>query len=101
MSQEKFILPDTAFDPIDEEEAEIMAAIEAGSLKASKTVEADKALLQAAAKNSIAKKKPVTIRLDPDDIEGIQEEARERGIPYQTLISSVLHQYRTGRLVTR
>ena len=43
--------------------------------------------------------KRVNIRLSSGDLKTIQIKALEEGIPYQTLISSVLHKYVTGRLV--
>ena len=39
------------------------------------------------------------IRISSRDLEELQSMAIEDGIPYQTLISSVLHRYITGRLV--
>ena len=43
----------------------------------------------------------VNIRLSKKDLEAIQKRALEEGIPYQTLMSSVLHKYANGRLVER
>lgn len=44
-------------------------------------------------------KKMVTMRLDENDIECLREEAEKQGMPYQTLISSILHKYLNGTLV--
>lgn len=44
-------------------------------------------------------KKMVTMRLDENDIEYLREEAEKQGMPYQTLISSILHKYLNGTLV--
>ncbi len=49
----------------------------------------------------MAKDRRITLRVSSMDLEGIQIRAIEEGIPYQTLISSVLHKYVTGRLVDR
>ena len=38
------------------------------------------------------------IRLSSKDLEAIQKRALAEGLPYQTLISSLLHKYATGRL---
>ena len=43
----------------------------------------------------------VNIRLSPQDVEGMQRLAVEEGIPYQTLMASVIHKYVSGRLVDR
>ena len=45
--------------------------------------------------------KRITIRLNGDVLSQIRQLAQEEGLPYQTLISSVLHKYTTGRLVDR
>jgi predicted DNA binding CopG/RHH family protein len=44
------------------------------------------------------KDKRVNIRLSSGDLSDIQIKALEEGVPYQTLIASVLHKYVTGRL---
>jgi len=51
------------------------------------------------AKNTIkARRKPVGIRLNESDVDEIKERAKKLGMPYQTLISAVLHQYAEGTL---
>jgi predicted DNA binding CopG/RHH family protein len=48
-----------------------------------------------------AAKVPISIRLDGGELSEIREEADRMGIPYQTLIGSILHRYVTGELVDR
>lgn len=55
--------------------------------------------IQSYAKATLAKDKRITLRLSSLDLEAIQKKAIEQGIPYQTLISSILHKFVTGRLV--
>ncbi|WP_017293006.1 CopG family antitoxin [Geminocystis herdmanii] len=55
--------------------------------------------IQSYAKATLAKDKKITLRLSSLDLEAIQTRAIEEGIPYQTLISSILHKFVTGRLV--
>ena len=43
----------------------------------------------------------INIRVDFHDLEGVQKEADRMGIPYQTLINSVLHRFVTGELVDK
>ncbi len=50
------------------------------------------------AKNTFKKNKRVNIRISEVDLELLQEKALIEGLPYQTLMSSVLHKYVTGRL---
>jgi predicted DNA binding CopG/RHH family protein len=83
---------------LDLEEQELLATFEAGEWQSVK--EPNRLLaLQSYAKAAIAKDKRITLRLSSADLEGIQARAIEEGIPYQTLISSVIHKYVTGRLV--
>ncbi|MCW7466052.1 antitoxin [Leptospira levettii] len=51
-----------------------------------------------AAKNTLAKDKRMNIRIAGKDIQLLKTKALEIGIPYQTLVSSILHQYVTGKL---
>jgi len=61
----------------------------------------DMAKYRAAAKNTFKKDKRVNIRMTEMDLELLQERALIEGLPYQTLMSSVLHKYVTGRLVDK
>jgi len=47
---------------------------------------------------TIRKDRRINIRIASKDLEEIQKKALEEGIPYQTLISSILHKYASGRL---
>jgi predicted DNA binding CopG/RHH family protein len=51
------------------------------------------------AKATLKKDKRVNIRISEKDLESIQRKAIEEGIPYQTLISSLIHKYNTGKLI--
>lgn len=53
------------------------------------------------AKATTRKDKRVNIRISQRDLESIQRKALEEGIPYQTLISSLLHKFVNGRLVEK
>lgn len=48
---------------------------------------------------TIQKNRLVSIGLSPEDFIGIQQKAMEQGIPYQTLIANIVHQFAAGRLV--
>ena len=85
---------------LSKEEKEILASYERGewvSVKTPKKV----ASYREAARRTFAKDKRVNIRISGKDLEMIQERALIEGIPYQTLMSSVLHKYVTGRLIDR
>ncbi len=47
------------------------------------------------------KTKNINIRISEDDLTRLKRKAEEEGMPYQTLISSVLHKYLTDRLVDK
>lgn len=51
------------------------------------------------AKETLKKNKRINIRVSERDLEGVQKKAIEEGLPYQTLIASVIHKYVSGRLV--
>jgi len=53
------------------------------------------------AKNTFKKDKRVNIRMSEMDLELLQERALIEGLPYQTLMSSVLHKFVTGRLTEK
>ncbi len=85
---------------IDAYEAEVLEAFEKGKLKSVAT-KAELARLKAAARATAIKDRRVNIRLSSIDLNDIQAKAMEEGIPYQTLIASVLHKYVTGRLAEK
>jgi predicted DNA binding CopG/RHH family protein len=81
----------------DDYETEILTAYEKGKLK-SVASKAELARFKAAARATAIKDRRVNIRLSSGDLNDIQVRALEEGVPYQTLIASVLHKYVTGRL---
>jgi predicted DNA binding CopG/RHH family protein len=81
-------------------ESELLAAYDHGSLKSVAT-KSELAKLRAAARATAIKDRRVNIRLSSGDLHDIQTKALEEGLPYQTLIASVLHKYVTGRLAER
>ena len=81
-------------------DAEILSAYEGGTLKSVATAE-ERAHLRAAARATATKDRRVNIRLSRADLLDIQVRALEEGLPYRTLIASVLHKYVTGRLQER
>lgn len=82
---------------IDINEEKILTAFGRGQLKSVAT-KSELAKFKAAARTTAIKDRRVNIRLSSGDLNDIQVKALEEGIPYQTLIASVLHKYVTGRL---
>jgi len=85
---------------IDDYELEVLSAYEQGKLKSVAT-KSELAQLKAAARATAIKDRRVNIRLSSGDLSDIQVRALEEGVPYQTLMASVLHKYVTGRLTER
>ena len=83
---------------LDAYETNILEAFESGKLRSVAT-KADLAKFREAARATAIKDRRVNIRLSSGDLADIQVRALEEGMPYQTLIASVLHKYVTGRLV--
>ncbi len=57
--------------------------------------------LQQYAKNILQKDKRINIRISSKDLDQVQIIALQEGIPYQTLISSIIHKYVSGYLIER
>jgi predicted DNA binding CopG/RHH family protein len=83
---------------MDEYDLEVLDAYEKGELPSVAT-KSELLKFKAAARATAIKDRRVNIRLSSGDLSDIQVRALEEGVPYQTLIASVLHKYVTGRLV--
>lgn len=81
---------------LNKEEQEILDAYERGELKPAPDAEEMKEKLRKGAQVTRAQKRTVSIRLPEKDLEKLKAKAMEKGIPYQTLIVSILHQYSDG-----
>ncbi len=84
----------------DIDEKEIAESFERGEWKSVLTAERRKQL-ESYAKNTLSKDKRVNIRISSKDLYDIQIRAVEEGMPYQTLMASVLHKYVSGRLIEK
>ena len=81
------------------DELELLESIEKGEWKSIKNLEEEKKRYQNYASNTLKKDKRVNIRMSERDLKELQRKALEEGIPYQTLISSLLHKYINGRFI--
>jgi predicted DNA binding CopG/RHH family protein len=84
---------------LDKEELEILEAFNNGSMELNSPSKKEMDAIKRAAEKTFRKDRRVTIRLYDHDLKGIQKKAIEKGMPYQTLISSMIHQYVEGDLV--
>lgn len=86
---------------LDAEEREILEAFEAGELKSIENKDAELKKHQEYAAATFKKDKRINIRISNRDLQALKKRALAEGIPYQTLIASVLHKYVDDRLVDR
>ena len=84
-------------DEVDKEERAVLDDYERDKLRSVATKK-ELAKFRAAARATAIKDRRVNIRLSSNDLREIQARALAEGLPYQTLIASVLHKYVTGRL---
>jgi predicted DNA binding CopG/RHH family protein len=86
---------------LNKEEKKILDACEKGNIKAKHPSKEELKEVKKIAETTFRKNRRITIRLYDHDYIGIQKKAMEKGIPYQTLISGIIHQYIEGGLVER
>jgi predicted DNA binding CopG/RHH family protein len=86
---------------LDRYEKQVQSAFEAGKLTSTVTSEAALRRYREYARATLSKNKRVNIRLSTPDLSEIQARAAEEGIPYQTLIASVLHKFVAGRFAEK
>ncbi|MDZ7832255.1 MAG: antitoxin [Desulfobacterales bacterium] len=82
-----------SFEPIDQEENELMESLENEDWETVNDLEQEQEKAMAAARGTLRKNKRINLRLTEKDYHQIQVKAIEEGIPYQTLISSIVHKY--------
>lgn len=86
---------------LEEEEKALLDSYERGEWHSIEGWPAQAATYASYAQTTLKKDQRVNIRISARDLEAIQKRAFEEGIPYQTLIASILHKYVAGRLVER
>ena len=85
----------------DKEEKELFESVEKGEWK---SVENLKEEIQAAkeyARRTYIKDQRMNIRISTKDLDALKVKALEEGMPYQTLVSSIIHKYLSGQLIER
>lgn len=83
---------------LDKDEKEIIDSVERGQWRSAPRLKRERSRYVRYAKATFRKDRRVNIRISSRDLEAIQKRAIEEGLPYQTLISSLLHKYAAGRL---
>ena len=80
------------------EESQIDQAIESGEVKSVKNQKKENARLELIAKHTASKTKNINIRVSLQDLNRLKVRAMENGLPYQTLISTILKQFTSGKI---
>jgi len=83
---------------LDEYEKELLELDETGKIQFNKVDPEERSALMAAARETLQKDKRINIRMSGRDLLSLKRKANRFGMPYQTLISSILHQYVSGDL---
>lgn len=79
----------------------LMNSVEQGEWQSVKNFAQMKKALMQAATETAAKDTRINIRMAKRDVTAIKSKAMEQGIPYQTLIASILHKYASGQVVEK
>jgi predicted DNA binding CopG/RHH family protein len=83
---------------LDANEKEILESVERGEWRSARGLKRERSRYGRYARATFRKDRRLNIRISTKDLEAIQKRALEGGLPYQTLISSLLHKYAAGRL---
>ena len=81
------------------EERTLRDSVERGEWRTVRGVQSETARYRRYARETFRKDQRVNIRISGKDLGAIKKRALEEGLPYQTLISSLLHKYASGRLL--
>jgi predicted DNA binding CopG/RHH family protein len=87
--------------PLDKEEQALSKSIEKGEWKSVADLEEEIKKSKEYAKATFAKNRRMNIRIAQKDLNALKIKALEEGIPYQTLVSSIIRKYLSGRLVEK
>jgi len=83
---------------LDASEKELLDSVEKGEWRSIRGSGAEKKRYSSYAAATFRKDRRVNIRISGKDLDALQKKALEEGLPYQTLISSLIHKFVSGRL---
>lgn len=86
---------------IEQHEKEILDDFEKGELVSVKNVQEEMQLAKQAASNFMKRDNRINIRVSGADLNMIRRIAVQEGLPYQTLLASVIHKFAAGRLIDK
>lgn len=80
------------------EEKELLEEFEKGQWMEVKNAEEKKALYESYARNTLNKLKNINIRVTFRDLQKVKARAIEQGLPYQSIVSALIHQYANRKI---
>jgi predicted DNA binding CopG/RHH family protein len=83
------------------DERELLQSVEAGEWRSVPHRDRELARYRDYAAATFKKDRRINIRISSKDLDALQKRALQEGIPYQTLVASILHKYVSGRLTER
>ncbi len=89
------------FTPIDEEERDLINSLEKGEWEEIEENEEYRLQAKKYAEATMKKDKRMNIRISERDLKNLKIKAMEEGLPYQTLVSMILHKYVSGKLLEK
>ena len=85
-------------DKLTQDERELLESVESGDWRSVKDRNRQIAKYRTFAEATFKKDRRINIRISSSDLAALQKRALQEGIPYQTLVASILHKYVSGRL---
>ena len=86
---------------LDKEEHELSESVERGEWQSVENLDEEIAKSKEYARNTFLKNQRMNIRISRKDLNALKIRAAEEGLPYQTLVSSIIHKYLSSNLVER
>ncbi|MSQ07583.1 MAG: antitoxin [Dehalococcoidia bacterium] len=86
---------------LEPDEKALLQSVDRGEWQPIKSPEAGIWRYRQCARETFKKDARVNIRISRKDLDALQKRALEEGIPYQTLLASILHKYASGRLADK
>jgi len=83
---------------IEKSERELLRSVESGEWRSVAEMGSELKRYRECARATFKKDRRINIRISSQDLDALQKRALREGIPYQTLISSILHKYVSGRM---
>jgi predicted DNA binding CopG/RHH family protein len=84
-----------------EYEKDILESYENDEWYSSQDLKSEKKKYSQIARNTILKNKRINIRISERDLTKLKSKSVEEGIPYQTLVSSILHKFVSGKIIVQ